>query len=132
MAGIQQLQGGDINSGLRQLGNVGTGPQQGRTVSPEELRGLSGVEEGAGMNARQLRHISTGESFSDMLTRAVGSVDHAMKESDRQIEDFIAGKTDNVHDVMISMQRAQLSFQMMVEIRNKAIEAYHEISRMQI
>lgn len=75
---------------------------------------------------------SSGESFADMLTRAVGSVDETMKESDQNVQDFIAGKTDNVHDVMISMQRAQLSFQMMVEMRNKAVEAYHEISRMQI
>lgn len=75
---------------------------------------------------------ASGESFADMLTRAVGSVDQTMKESDQNVQDFIAGNTDNVHDVMISMQRAQLSFQMMVEIRNKAIEAYHEISRMQI
>lgn len=74
----------------------------------------------------------SGESFADMLTRAVGNVDQTMKESDQNVQDFIAGKTDNVHDVMISMQRAQLSFQMMVEMRNKAIEAYHEISRMQI
>ncbi len=72
------------------------------------------------------------ESFAGLLSRAVGSVDEAMKTSDQKVEDFISGKTDNVHDVMISMQRAQLSFQMMVEIRNKAIEAYHELSRMQI
>lgn len=71
-------------------------------------------------------------SFSDLLSRAVGSVDQAMKASDQTVEDFIAGKSDNVHDVMISMQKAQVSFQMMVEIRNKAIETYQEISRMQI
>ncbi len=130
IAGLQQLQRGDLNTGLRQLGNVGMGPQQPRTVSPEELRGIGG--DGTGIEQRQLRHISSGESFSDLLARAVGSVDQSMKNSDQMIEDFIAGKTDNVHDVMISMQRAQLSFQMMVEIRNKAIEAYHEISRMQI
>lgn len=132
IAGFQQLQGGDLNSGMRQLGNIGRGPQQARTVSPEELRGIGGVDGGTGMGTRQLQHIGTGESFAELLGKAVGSVDNAMKESDQQIENFIAGKTDNVHDVMISMQRAQLSFQMMVEIRNKAIEAYHEISRMQI
>lgn len=80
----------------------------------------------------RLQPQQSGESFSDMLIRAVGSVDQTMKESDQNVQDFVAGKTDNVHDVMISMQRAQLSFQMMVEVRNKAIEAYHEISRMQI
>lgn len=75
---------------------------------------------------------SSENSFADMLSKAVGSVDEAMKVSEQTTEDFIAGKTENVHDVMISMQKAQLSFQMMVEVRNKAIEAYNEISRMQI
>ncbi len=79
-----------------------------------------------------LKSVKPETSFADLLTRAVGSVDQAMKVSDQNIENFIAGKTDNVHDVMIGMQKAQISFQMMVEIRNKAIETYQEISRMQI
>ncbi|MEX1213287.1 MAG: flagellar hook-basal body complex protein FliE [Balneolaceae bacterium] len=72
------------------------------------------------------------ESFSDMLSGAIRSVDETMKESDQATADFVAGKTENVHDVMIAMQRSQVSFQMMVEIRNKVLDAYHEISRMQI
>lgn len=72
------------------------------------------------------------KSFSDLLSQAINGVDETMKESDQNIQNFVAGKTDNVHDVMISMQRAQTSFQMMVEVRNKAVEAYNEISRMQI
>ena len=71
-------------------------------------------------------------SFANALTDAINSVDETMKASDLQVQQFIAGETDNVHDVMISMQRAQLSFQLMVEVRNKAIETYQEISRMQI
>lgn len=72
------------------------------------------------------------ESFTEMLTKAINGVDETMKSSEQNMQDFVAGKTDNVHDVMISMQRSQLSFQMMVEVRNKAIEAYGELSRMQI
>lgn len=75
---------------------------------------------------------SNKDSFADMLGKAVNGVDNSMKTSERSIQDFVAGKTDNVHEVMISMQQAQLSFQMMTEIRNKAIETYQEISRMQI
>lgn len=73
-----------------------------------------------------------GETFTEMLSKAVQGVDATMKDSEQKIQDFVSGKTENVHDVMISMQRAQISFQLMVEIRNKAIETYHEISRMQI
>lgn len=73
-----------------------------------------------------------GDSFAEMLGGAIQSVDETMKESDQVTADFVAGKTENVHDVMIAMQRSQVSFQMMVEIRNKVLDAYHEISRMQI
>lgn len=74
----------------------------------------------------------TGSSFADMLTDAVHDVDQAMKTADQNVQNLITGKTENVHDVMISMQRAQVSFQLMVEMRNKAIETYQEISRMPI
>ena len=79
--------------------------------------------------------INTGEignSFADFLGDAIQSVDSSMKSSEAKVQDFVSGKSDNMHDVMISMQQAQLSFQMMVEVRNKMIETYQELSRMQI
>lgn len=42
------------------------------------------------------------------------------------------GKAENVHDVMIAMERAKVSFDMMVQIRNRVVETYQEISRMPI
>lgn len=100
-----------------------------------ELRGLQplrDVELSPLKQGQELKPVSAENSFSDMLTDAINSVDQAMKESDQKVQSFIAGETENVHDVMIAMQRAQVSFQLMTEIRNKAIETYHEISRMQI
>ncbi len=102
-------------------------------TEPISIRALQQVSDPELMHRRQeLKTPDSKESFGNMLTRAVNNVDQTLKESDQNVQDFIAGKTDNVHDVMISMQRAQISFQMMVEIRNKAIETYNEISRMQI
>jgi flagellar hook-basal body complex protein FliE len=45
---------------------------------------------------------------------------------------FVAGETDNLHQVMISMQEAHINFQMVTEIRNKAVEVFQDLSRMQI
>tara|TARA_Y100001935_G_scaffold217449_1_gene189739 strand:+ start:194125 stop:194538 length:414 start_codon:yes stop_codon:yes gene_type:complete len=73
-----------------------------------------------------------GESFSQALQKAIQGVDNTMKTSDKGVQDFVSGKTDNIHEVMINMQRAQLSFQLLTQVRNKAIETYNEISRMQI
>lgn len=73
-----------------------------------------------------------GETFSDMVQDAIQSVDQAQKTADQNVEDIVMGRSDNIHDAMISMQKARMSFQMMMEIRNKAIETYQELSRMQI
>lgn len=71
-------------------------------------------------------------TFSDMVQDAIQSVDQAQKTADQNVENIVTGRSDNIHDAMISMQKARLSFQMMMEIRNKAIETYKELSRMQI
>lgn len=98
-----------------------------------EVSGL-GIPQDVELSPRHYE-ISAGDvdnSFGDMLTDAIQSVDDSMKTSEASVQDFVAGKTDNIHDVMITMQQAQLSFQMMVEVRNKMVETYQELSRMQI
>lgn len=72
------------------------------------------------------------KTFADMVQEAVNSVDEAQKTADQNVENIVMGKSDNIHEAMISMEKAQLSFQLMMEIRNKALETYQELSRMQI
>jgi len=71
-------------------------------------------------------------SFKDMLLDAINSVDQLQQESDAITEDFIAGRTDSIHDVMIAGTKASLALDFMIEVRNKIMEAYQEIMRMQV
>lgn len=99
------------------------------------LRQISDVEQTATeqeIGTEELSGEEQSQSFADLLTNAINGVDETMKASDAKVQEFIAGETDNVHDVMIQMQRAQLSFDMMVEVRNKVVKTYQEVSRMQI
>lgn len=99
------------------------------------LRQISDIEQSTTeqeIATNELSGEKKSQSFADMLTDAINGVDETMKASDMKVQEFIAGETDNVHDVMIQMQRAQLSFDMMVEVRNKVVETYQEVSRMQI
>lgn|SRR6056297_1000839 len=102
-------------------------------TDPIQLKGIQ-LPNNAELKPRhfEVEAPENGDSFADMITKAVNGVDETMKGAEQNMQDYVAGKTDNVHDVMISMQRAQLSFQLMVEVRNKAIDAYQELSRMQI
>ncbi len=66
------------------------------------------------------------------MAEAIDRVDIAQKSADAQVEAFVAGETENVHEVMISMNQAELHFQMLTEVRNKLLEGYQEIMRMQV
>lgn len=71
-------------------------------------------------------------SFRDMLLDAIYSVNQLQQESDSITEDFIAGRTDSIHDVMIAATKASLALDFMIEVRNKVLNAYEEIMRMQV
>ncbi len=70
--------------------------------------------------------------FSKTLTDAINSVDEAQKVAGEEVTAFISGEQENVHEVMIALNKAQLSFQLMTEVRNKMMDTYHELMRMQV
>ncbi|AGC67583.1 flagellar hook-basal body complex protein FliE [Thermoclostridium stercorarium subsp. stercorarium DSM 8532] len=71
-------------------------------------------------------------SFRDMLMNEIYRVSELEKEADAITSDFISGKTDNIHSVLIAAEKASIALQLMIEIRNKVIDAYNEIMRMQV
>lgn len=73
---------------------------------------------------------STG--FGKTLAEAISKVDGAQEEAGQQISAFVAGEQENVHEVMIAMNQANLSFQLMTEVRNRVLETYQELMRMQV
>jgi len=70
--------------------------------------------------------------FSETLKDMISQVDDLQKNSAKSIENFVAGKEGNLHEVVSAMEEAQLSFQLMIEIRNKLLESYQELMRMQV
>ncbi len=73
-----------------------------------------------------------GDSFGKMLKDSVEEVNQMQSEADRSIEQLIAGESKNLHETMIAMEKASISFQLMMEVRNKIIEAYQDVMRMQV
>jgi flagellar hook-basal body complex protein FliE len=69
-------------------------------------------------------------SFGDIMKQAVSSVDQMGKSADTAVVDMLAGKAD-VAGTMIELQKLDISMKTLVSFRNKAIEAYQEVSRMQ-
>jgi flagellar hook-basal body complex protein FliE len=71
-------------------------------------------------------------SFAAMLDRSVGDVNKLLNESDKKQTEVAVGKSENLHDAMISFEKADTALKLLVQVRNKAIDAYHEIMRMQV
>lgn len=71
-------------------------------------------------------------SFSKVISDAINKVNDAQVAADQKVEDFINGEDVSMHDVMLSMQESQLSMQLLIEVRNKVVEAYQEINRVQL
>ncbi|MCX7922370.1 MAG: flagellar hook-basal body complex protein FliE [Clostridia bacterium] len=72
------------------------------------------------------------ENFGEYLKSALDKVNDLQMESEALKNDFAAGKTDNIHQVMIAGEKADLALQFTMQIRNKILDAYNEIMRMQI
>jgi len=74
----------------------------------------------------------TEQNFSDFIKNSIAEVNQAQNDGDGAIEKLYSGEAQNLHDVMISVEQADISLRMLVQIRNKALQAYEEIMRIQI
>ncbi len=75
---------------------------------------------------------TTGANFSDLLGQALKEVSHLQTVSDEHIAKITSGDIKDVHSAMIAMQKADLSFQLIMQVRNKLVDAYREVMRMQV
>ena len=69
--------------------------------------------------------------FADTLKHYLAKVNDVQMEKNAMIESFASGETQNVHELMISLQKAGLAMSMTAAMRNKVLEAYRELARMQ-
>jgi flagellar hook-basal body complex protein FliE len=76
---------------------------------------------------------SDGESsFLKMLKEGIQDVNQSVKASDKASADLASGKSSNLHETMLSVTKAELGFNLLVQLRNKAIDAYEEVMKMQV
>ena len=72
------------------------------------------------------------KSFSSILKESLESVNESQIKSDQLTEKMTLGQDVDLHQVMIASQKASVTMQLTLEIRNKAVEAYQEMMRMQV
>jgi flagellar hook-basal body complex protein FliE len=70
--------------------------------------------------------------FVSFLKNAISDVNRYQLESTKLDELFASGATDNIHEVMIAAEKAEIALQFTLEIKNKIMDAYREIMRLQV
>lgn len=71
-------------------------------------------------------------SFGDVLKSSLAEVNRLQKQADAAITELAKGDKVSLHETMIAMEQADVSFKLMMEVRNKIVEAYQEIMRIQV
>jgi len=71
-------------------------------------------------------------TFAKTLNEAIMDVNMLQKESNLQMQKLATGKTQNIHETMIKAEKADIALRLMMQVRNKLIDAYQEIMKMQV
>ncbi len=75
---------------------------------------------------------SSTESFVDMLKKGLDQVNETQSQADHAIKEAIAGRNKNVHETMLLIEKADMTYKLAMQVRNKIIDAYREVMKMQI
>ena len=98
---------------------------------------INGIGSGLGLGsafpeANGVKSTSAVEGAGKFFSELVSKVNDMQIQSDQAIQGLATGENKNLHEVMISMEKASISFQFLSQVRNKAVEAYQEVMRMQV
>ncbi len=74
----------------------------------------------------------TGEGFGAILKDSIQQVSKMQMDAGKAVENLAQGKVESVHEAMIAMEKASISFNLMVEVKNRLLSAYEEMMRMQV
>lgn len=69
--------------------------------------------------------------FGETLRTAISKVDELSRDSDTEAAQLLQGDRQDVHNVMIAVEKADIAFQLMMQVRNKIVNAYQEVSKLQ-
>jgi flagellar hook-basal body complex protein FliE len=96
-------------------------------VSVNNINGIS-VFDAAGKAAGSKK--TGGLEFKDTLNTFLSQVNTQLQDADQMTDQFAAGKTDSLHEVMVATEKSTISLSLLLQIRNKLLEAYQEVMRM--
>jgi flagellar hook-basal body complex protein FliE len=114
-----------------ELGKFGQLPGMDQLGKADGIQ-MPNVAGAAGVRATDAPQAVGTPSFGAILENVVGDVNSKMEAGAAEQAKVLSGESTNLHQAMISMQEASVAFSLMVEVRNKLVESYQELMRMQV
>lgn len=115
----------DIGSFQQTLGNADA---KGWSRSVDNNGGGFNIETGQGFDIEE----AGSQSFGEMLSQSIGKVNAMQTEANVAMEKLASGESQNLHETLLAVEKAEIAFKTMNQVRTKVIEAYREIMKMQI
>ena len=102
------------------------------SISPSELKQLGSINSDTPLQTSTPVSSGSGANFENMLGGLVNEVAQKQAAAGSAVSGLLSGQNVSLHQAMISMEEANVSFQMMVEVRNRLLDGYQELMRMQV
>jgi flagellar hook-basal body complex protein FliE len=91
------------------------------------------IPEGIGLNELVgLKSETSSGAFMNWLNKEMNAVNQQIQNSEIQVQQLVAGEQDNLHQIMLSLEKAKLGLELAVQVRNRLLEGYQDILRMQV
>ena len=94
------------------------------------IPGANGLGQRLGVGGNASPASAGGTDFVQTLEETMQKVEALQTEAEKQVEGMVSGQGVDIHSAMIAVEKADLSFQLMMQVRNKIVEAYQQISQM--
>lgn len=101
----------------------------------DSISGLPSVTSAAielGSQGQSVSQGQPGKNFMDVLKDSMDQVNVNQHQADEAIKELVAGRSKNIHETMLTIERADTSLKLMMQVRNKILDAYKEIMRMPV
>lgn len=97
-----------------------------------DVKAIGGLGLSGGLGLDKPSAVSGIDGAGKFFKELVGKVNDLSVQSDQAIQKLATGENRNLHETMIAVEKASISFQFMSQVRNKALEAYQEVMRMPV
>ncbi|MGB9790608.1 flagellar hook-basal body complex protein FliE [Thermotoga caldifontis] len=96
------------------------------------IDGINRIEPSGIQKPQDQKGSRSAPDFAEILKEAFDKVNQVQKNAEKMASDFALGKISNIHEVIIEAEKATIALRLTTEVRNRIVEAYREIMRMQL